>query len=393
MLIDIKLNNKVNILHINYISADEIKYYLCNAVNYRGEIKQTGDIIEMDGLSQLSDSDSTPFIINFSGKIVLFKALGIRNDSAKDVDNALQKIVPGIDVNEFFVQQLVDKENNWFVSLVRRKYISDILMKLKSINILVVGISLGPMDLLQVFLEKFSDTTKAFEGSYYSFHSVNGIFSRVEQNTNQNKEDDLFIGHLYYTAYAWFNFTKSPDMHELKVNQQAFRFTYYTKKVLVLFLIIWFVILVLNFVTFKITWDKNILYKSELSSKNEIIQQLDSIKARARDNEALLKRMNVQNKTRYAYLSDRIGQTLLRNITLTEINIFPFSKDNDTTFFNTSQILISGKTNDINNINKWINILKEEEWISEISLSGYDKVSRNETGFFSLQLTVNYEMK
>lgn len=133
------------------------------------------------------------------------------------------------------------------------------------------------------------------------------------------------------------------------------------------------------------------LLQLESQSYDEIFSQLDDTRAQVESKRVLVQKTGLNHLPRNTEFSDRIAASVLPGIKLEQMHLSPLKKKLRTDKpieIGFSGIHISGMANDSGDLNSWMNLLENLEFVNNIKLVSYERTGKSR-GLFELTIEVS----
>lgn len=341
--------------------------------------------------------------IILNGKGILVKKVEAVND--EDEISILNKLLPNAILNDFYIQRSDVRDNQQFVAVARKEIIDKVLDDLKYINMHVVDLTIGPISFGsiiplfkplpgEVWLPHYKILTNSSQINEYVPFTDNDhtIVYQIGDEKITNQSILAFAGAFQYMVIR----DCSPTSYMDKIRQSYKEHRYYNALKVSRWgiLIILFSILLINWLVFEFYNQKYDKLSTKVSGYNTLLNNYNNMNAELEQKQALLEESGMLNSSRISYYADRLVVNLPEGIKLTEMNINPHvgkkTLMDETEFINKS-ILISGTTTRSTELNDWIKVIKQYEWIEEVKNFNYAKNqnSNNNNATFTMKLTLN----
>ena len=106
---------------------------------------------------------------------------------------------------------------------------------------------------------------------------------------------------------------------------------------------------------------------------------------------AFIEMSGLKNASRVSFYADRIAMDLPEKIRLIELNVNPLEKKIKTgepIVFGHNNIVVKGNSKRSSDLNNWILILKQNDWVSDILVINYQQENPLEPGVFEIKISV-----
>jgi hypothetical protein len=147
---------------------------------------------------------------------------------------------------------------------------------------------------------------------------------------------------------------------------------------------------VANFFYFDYLNNKNQELSTNYESKIELQKEFEKVKNDLDIKNKLLEDLGGSKKLFQSYYCDQISFSVPNSVLLTKIFVAPLNdeiyKKEQRLEFDKKNILIQGNTNSAVDFNKWVDVLKNNEWIEKIEIENYRYDSQTNKSMFNLKV-------
>ena len=327
-----------------------------------------------------------PIAISICGKGILTKTLEHSNQVPKE-------IFPNIKLDDFYLQ----KEDE-ILCIARKDVIHEVIAAVVNEGFNVISVNLNGLAVKSVlpFIGKNISTIQLSNFSYEIENENLNSFSKQTASTSYSIGDELIESkNLISYATAFQELLPNYETHSLQEEQfRNYKEEFKQKKIFkvagITSLMFVFLILLVNFFIFNQLHEQFNANTSELNVYESQLTKLKSIKEEVQTKEGFMKQSGWYNPSKVSYYADRIGSTIPNTIILTSFEINPFDKKESKKLkeikFTNDLIIIEGWTQNSFEINKWINIIKEFEWVEEALVSNYIDNPENSKAKFVIEI-------
>lgn len=394
----LRLNTSIGIeLHINYDNSININ--ACKIVTKRNQLHFEEKLLDLNSVEELSNHFPKKSVValNINGKGVLHKKIG----KADEITPAnFSQILPNANIDDFYIQNFISGEFS-FVSVIRKEDADKCLMAIKSLDYIIVMLSLGPFPVELIFPQlNVYDSTIIFNG-----HTVDRIKDegwldyRYDSSAkapypikieNETISEKLLISYAIALQLI-FEKKASPvqvNIHSLQTTLTNVLFKSSIKVYSLLTLIICLLILGINTIFNYHLRNENqkVLAKINNSSFSQTDKSL--LESEIKRKELILQNLYWDGGISKAYLISQLASELPPEIKWKEIAINPIDESQRQTsgklIFLQRQIHIKGTSNRMYPINLWMATLREKEWIKAVQVVNFIYSEDENTGNFHL---------
>lgn len=389
MKFDLGHINKVIALSINFEGTKTVMHYY-ELKKKKGEIVFGKSIRFVESLKSFAKKigKHTPVIIHFSGK-------GIINRKVAKTENYRHSLLMNADLNQFYFTDFI-QEDLIFSSVIRKDTVEEITNELTELKIDVIAISSGPFVIgpLASFISKkiidIDEMQLAFEDVKIS------SFEKVESPRNTVLGEESIrndqLGAVS-TAAHFFNPSQIlllPEDEGINVQNLA---EAKQKNIFVRFgagMAFFFLFILagnyfyLNYLNAKI--ESNSL---DLLAHEDQLAELSFLSDEKDRKEKLLSSSGLLNKKFLSYYLMEISNTVPKDIVLNSMVISPLVKEMKKKHkieFQNEFIYVTGQSKSSDMLSRWIDDLKENEWLSSVDILDYSYAKG--VGNFELEILV-----
>lgn len=395
-----KYHTKSEVCGLEICFSDEGIVYNYAIVKNKGKKLSITDSGKIHSLGELPSSilkKKIPIALVINGKGVIVKKIELNEEDNSDKDALLKTNLPAINPDDFFIQLYRQDNGSGFLAVCRKTQVESLLTELKQKKYEVAEIMIGPPAILGV-----KPLWNNFQTLFTSTQTVNLLNNCIDSiiSATSTEQQQLF-GDLNITASKMLPFSASvgyllnlgfveecnPELQELRTvhaERNKFRF------LLVCIIMIAFALAVTNMVVFTGFYNTNNKLEAELGVYKGKYDQVNKILSDYQSNKNLIENVGILNKNKLSEYADKIAATVPDDVVLSEMYFNPKIEDTDQTSdslitFAQRVILMKGNCNRSFTINEWINVLKMQEFIQQVTL---EKFIYNNDGIIP-----NYEIK
>jgi len=334
-----------------------------------------------------------PIAISFSGKGIVHRNLEITNDQSGS--KLFQKAFPAVEEKDFYAQEFL-AGTSALISIVRKSIVDELLEKFTRAGMKIYSISLGGMVSFHIWNHLQPKEDVLLFGNHSFNLSQDGLFLsyKYSQLESEDSSDISKMNNLnthqvlaYASAVQLFLHDRVDLIQAEIVSIENvfinFIETQKLKKSAMFFLFGMFILLTISFWVYSHYNSKNAILTQQLGNQSSNSDQLELMHRNIADNEQLLKYLNWNGGYNYGFLTDEIGSSKPRRVTLTSIAYNDYKTELEKQNRN-PQIAISGETDNLSAVNNWIFILKEKKWVKTVKLLRYQDDAETENFSFSL---------
>lgn len=347
-----------------------------------------------------------PVYLNIIGKGLIHRILEKSAIEDKNEKEIIYNIFPNADPDEFLLQKTNSKKG-FYLSLIRKKIIEEVLSQFTSKGFYVVQITIGPFAINNVIglLENIPLDSPIYIKNQ-ELEIDDQLISSI--NITRNKGDAFYtvgdenISHenliSFASAFSFYVPAKniSIELNQITISKEDFIF----KKTFTLLgwgiLIFTFAILLINYLFFEFYNKKYNSLSLEYSNRTEDINSLQKLSKELAEKERFVTDNNLQETSRFSYYSDRIAILIPKGIVLQELVLNPLMsniKKNKEISISKNIILIKGQVNKNNFLNDWIKDIEKEDWVEDVEIVKFIQKDQNSYAEFDLEISVKESIK
>jgi len=367
------------------------------------EIEETWEAADWEILEN-DKNKSIPIALHLETRQILLK------ESLHTIldEEQLKSIFPSYDSARFYTAQLKGDGKNW-IAFVRKNYVSEVLERFSILGYEVIKVFIGPFVLDNVLLQVNSYCNEyVFDRHAIRIDDENKNWQQYRtgqefENRFALKVADHPIKQQYLTAYAATFSTLMADYvndYSLEVAEVDERRLVWLEKQkfklnLIAIIVILFFLLLINTFLFNHYFQENQILTGKVSTQQSTVKDLDKLEDEIKRNEHLLTELGWNGGVSKAWLLDQIGYSIRQyaQITLTQIQVNPQTKGlGNIVIQKADQIMIKGTSPTLEILNLWLRELKNNPWITKVSIEEYGNKQQGET-LDAFTIKINYNDK
>ena len=339
-----------------------------------------------------------PVILSLNGKGVIHKENTYDNPDNPNLEIELFKSsFLNVKLTDFNYQVKHITGNQYYLSIIRKDFLDNLIEKFRQKGVFVIGVSLGPF-IINDFNKLIQ--TKVLLSNYYKIHfsednTIRELISNdVKEYTDIKIADNLIKSNLVVPFLLGLNYyIKSSQTSALNneladFNKEEILYKNLFNKIILYALFSIFIILILNFTLFSRLSKKNTILQSEVNQVQSSITVLNTLKKETALRKGYLNN-HINEQSGLSLFSDQIAASVPENIFLTEMNFNPLVKRIKTDSqieFETNKLIIKGLSRKISKFKEWTDdISKNYSWIKEVNVLNYQEFN-NENAEFNIQI-------
>lgn len=337
-----------------------------------------------------------PIILIVNGKGVIVKKIDLSQEAIQEADEIILQNLPSANKEELFIQLYRQENSTAFITLCRKELVNNCIDELKKQKYEVANVFIGVPSIigLQPLWSNFNRLSTSTHDIELSNNSIDSLAPATKQSVKLDldgleleKENVLgFSGALSYLMQNTIVEHLDSDMALLE-EKHAERNKF---KLLVLVCVaIAFLTAVTNVLFYTSYFDKNSKLETELSVYQGKYDQINSLLNDYQSKKDLIEGAGILNKNKLSEYADRIGATIPEEVVLNQMYFNPKKEDEESEdslmTFENKQLVIKGNCNKSLVVNEWLNVLKMQKFIKDVSL---EKFTYSKEGFLP-----NFEIK
>ncbi|OFX68955.1 MAG: hypothetical protein A2X12_05470 [Bacteroidetes bacterium GWE2_29_8] len=341
-------------------------------------------------------SYSVPTSVVIYGKNVITRNLD--TSGGLDYEGLIRMIIPNVNIDDFFLQELKLTEKESIVSIIRTDFFVEIIKKVSINGLLLTNVYIGPL----VFSAVANELNYKSEITINKYcFTLDGLKIKKIDTVLENDEDKIIFKGLeinqdnsleFSAGYNYF-FKKikllSSEQAELKNRENEFDDFLTVRLLAILSLITFFILLLVNFFIYDYFYSKYNYLENKTATYNDYIIKRNNLEKLVNEKKKFLETNGFLEKTKFSYYADRIASMIPNEIILNQMTLNPLKKrKNDNSEFEVERnyIIINGSTRNTIVLNNWINDLKKLRWIKNVEISFYNHEEQVAPALFTIKL-------
>jgi Tfp pilus assembly protein PilN len=335
-----------------------------------------------------------PLTLIVNGKGVVLKKISLSGNDEQKVEQIISQHLPAVNANDFYIQLYKQQDGPAFFSISRKEQVDRIIAEIRNEKLELAKILIGAPAVMG--MSPLWSNFNALQSSRHLCELSNNTLENVSPSQIsevQIKIDDLsfssdytlaFAGGLAYLTRRNLVIDANTEIvSERHIEKNKFRF------LLALFVGIAFALTVGNVVFYTSYFDKSNKLETELSVYQGKYEQINKLLSDYQKKKDLIENAGILGRNRLSEYADRIAKTIPDEVLLTEMYFNPKTEKDDAEdsliTFRNKQLIIRGNCNKSLIINEWVNVLKMQKFVQDVSL---EKFAYNNDGVLP-----NYEIK
>jgi len=340
--------------------------------------------------------ETVPIFLNIRGRGILSKKVS-HQEEVSDL-NLIKMALPNVKANElYFYSEKISKEHTW-IQFVRKSIVDEVFRKFGNAKLNILSLTLGITELNNI-VDYIGVQRVVVDSDIVEFTGgrLSGTIETSEPVGDVKLGEDLISSQWLMSYSAAFNHFVKRGVYGVQseytniekiefINRKLFGIG--LKIVLTFFL----ATLLLNFFLFQnftSTYDN---YYEQLQLNRSYLDRLNQLQEEKENKDKFFLKTDLVSASNSVYYADRLASSKPNGITWDELNINPSIKrkiqKGEDIEFKIKTINVSGQVESSVVLNQWIEILKNESWIKNINIKGFQIQENNQTSKFNLQIDV-----
>lgn len=356
------------------------------------------EVIDLDALKTSINSE-VPLCIAITGKGIISKKTTLSEN--ENENSLLHKALPNAAPEDFYLQKTEIANNQAIISVIRKSIIDDLLSQFKNAGFFVVDVSFGPLALTAIIpLINISNGERVnLNGHILQINNseINDYVYEKKQETTQVEIGGERMNERCAIAFAsGFGYFISKEdtitVPEVTAQKNEFKHKRIFQTAGWALLVFFFSLLLLNFFLFSHYNSRAAELKVKVDKNKDDLASIATLQNELKLKQKLLDRLGVMESSKISLYADRIASGLPKEIRLTEMFIHPVDKNVNAgkkeLDFVPKIINISGQCKQSSELNDWVKVLKENDWIKSVNVLNYTQENPNESGVFQIQIGI-----
>jgi hypothetical protein len=317
----------------------------------------------------------------------------------EDDTSVIKQIVPGINIEDFSYEKLTVKEGEIY-ALIRRTTLESAVRHFSETGKRVIHCNLSFLgaNILPGLLE---NSMKIIQNKLWYLQFEDNFLTDYRHRNPQDEEhlytaggQEIKSGHLFSFSTAFETLlgasTRVQCAEELKAQKKNYYYDQIFKIAGLGLLGLLFILLLLNSYLF-LKWHEELNEQAVLLSKNKVnSDHLDSLRSEFRLKEAFFSDFGILEGGKSAWHADQLASSVVSGISLKVIEIAPPKQEkpkDGTKSFSTNLIYIKGVSKKSTNLNEWIKVLNNLNWVEEVKVLPYREDNEG-VGEFEIEIRI-----
>ncbi|MCH2045925.1 MAG: hypothetical protein MK212_17545 [Saprospiraceae bacterium] len=356
-------------------------------------------ITDIHNLGELKNQlkEEIPIILSINIRGIIHR---IVESSTSSLEQLTQQIFPNVNPQDFYAQKLAI-ESGSLISIARKNLIDGVLEDFKKANLNILAVYLGAWQLQYAYplLRKGKTVQTNTHLIEFSGNQIQGFSTEAQTLHSITKINEESIPDKCLVAFsvALSNIknleASGIEAEKLTANQETFFYKQLFRKLGFGILGFFFFGLLANYLLFNSYQNANKALNFELSRKEALIQERDTLKSRYQEQLKLFGGKNNGKASKTAFYADQIAASLPSTIQLNEFILFPIIPQDDYTQrgrppqYEKSKLVIRGNCQSTVFYNNWKRAIKELFWVESLRSVNYQDIT-DDLGAFELEIYI-----
>jgi hypothetical protein len=372
-------------------SGYKVSYSILKKQSNKLEISESGGCDTISSLPAKIKKGKIPLVLNITGKGVIIKKTNYNSDQELNLPEFIQQNLPAINPDDFYIQILKQNNSTCFISVIRKVQFDALLKEINENKFEVADVIIGPAAIVAI-----NSIITGYNYVYAGDNRVELLNGNVENISIRDTDltdivdievDGLKIRRDQTLAFsAAFGYITSQNSYVSKetnlvkyksdhLERNKIKTTFY------FFVIVAFVVSLINFFFFSNYFSTNNKLQSELDVYQGKYEQINELLTGYEKKKGLIEQTGLLENNFLSKYSDRIASTIPDEVVLTEFYLNPQiidrSGEDSLMNFRKNTIILKGNCHKSLIINEWVNVLKTQNFIKDVNL---EKFSFNNEG-------------
>lgn len=376
--------SEVCAVKVRFSDSGKTYYYVrLNNKSNKLELIETGVSEDVLVLPETILKNKIPIVVVVNGKGVIVKKIVLPEDKELEIDEIIKQNLPALNPAEFYIQLYKQEDHSAFIVLCRKNQLDEIISEFKNKKYDLGDILLGTPSVIG--LKPLWSNFNSILTSIHRLELSNNVLDAVVATDGVNDEmitlDSIsfhvnytlgFAAGLSYLMRRQIAITNSPTLdliREQHIERNKLRF------LTLLAVGIAFFVALVNVFFYTSYFDKNNKLETELSVYQGKYEQINELLSDYQKNKDLIENAGVLNKNKLSEFADRIGKTLPDEVVLSDLYFNPKKDDEESEdsliTFQNKHMVLKGNCSKSFIVNEWINVLKMQKFIRDVSLEKF----------------------
>jgi hypothetical protein len=347
---------------------------------------------------QNENKKTLPVYFSIGGKGVIHKKVKA-DDNAPDQE-LLSQVLPNASIKDFYIQKTKIEGFEWWISAIRKDVLDKLIRQVDHLKLFSVQIYLGPYVLENTIplLDKMSISTTSHEliienNNIIQMDSLGSVSNGEEydiEGETVNSHELIAFG----TAFSHFvSPIKIVTVSSKKIEETKEEYLHKNKLVAVglSMVSLFFLVVMVNLVVANGFQNTHNELQFKVNSKKKYVEELAQLNKELKTKEQFVQSSGVARASKISFYTDQIGLSVSEAIQLDQLFVNPLEKrinKAEDINFNYNNIKVTGTVSRSIELNNWVKVLKEYDWIEDINIISFIQENFKTAGEFEIEVTV-----
>jgi len=354
--------------------------------------------VTMEELAK-KNTKKVPVYFSIGGKGVIHKK--VKAEANVQHQELLNQVLPNASMKDFYLQKSKIKGFEYWVSVIRKDVLDNVINNIKNVNLFGVQLFLGPFVLENTvqFLDKMVLLTTSHELLIENNNIIQlDSLGSVSNGEEYNVEGEIINSHeLIAFGSAFYHFVPAAKLTPVFCNEvEEIHEEYMNKNKLMAvgfaLVAFFFVMVMVNLMVSQSLEKTHNKLQYQVNSKRKYITELTALEKDLKIKEQFIQGSGVARASKISYYTDQIALSVSEAIQLNQLFVNPLEKrinKVEDINFQFNNIKISGTVSRSIELNNWIKELKKYDWIAEINIISFIQDNLKTAGEFELEIIIN----
>jgi hypothetical protein len=314
----------------------------------------------------------------------------------------LNQVLPNAAQGDFIIQEHPLANEQTYVVVARKDFIRLWVAQFTNRGYYVIDVSLGPCVLNNITSLLPEQDTEITVKNYNIKYCNRGILeitrNGIDEEVYRHFIEDEQLTSLDLIPFAggvrFFKDTGESDRDLYGIfrdSKEQFVFRKIFRKAGMYLTALLFIVLLVNFLFYDHYNNAMSQLQKKYSVNKELIDKIEILEQKIKNQQLFLQRTGILGSTIFSYYADRLAYLLTGDISLTSMKINPVLmkiKSGEPINTDLKKIIIRGETDKSSSLNRYINEIEKEEWVSDVNLNSFKREQISEPGEFEIEAII-----
>jgi hypothetical protein len=382
-----------------YNTKENFTLIVIELISNKGGIEVSNKYIDIT-LEELAkkNTKNRPVYFSIGGKGVIHKK--VKAEDHVQGQELLNQVLPNASIKDFYLQKVKIEGFEWWVSVVRRDVVDKLIKQVERLKLFGIQMYLGPFVLENTIplLDKMSVSTTSHElimekNSIIQMDSLGSVSNGEEYNI----EGEIINSHeliAFGTAFSHFvPPTKIVAISSKKIEETKEEYLHKNKLLAVglSMISLFFIVVMINLVVANAYEKTHNELQFKVNSKKKYVVELANLNEELKIKEQFVQNSGVARASRISFYADQIALSVSKAIQLDQLFINPLEKritKAEDINFNYNNIKITGTVSRSIELNNWVKVLKQYDWVADIDIISFIQDNFKTAGEFEIEVTI-----